>query len=501
MRRRELCKSIVTLSTSLVVCKTNSKEQSDSGGIKISSPQNVLFFGSSHNASEMFLRAIRYLNTHGGGDLYVPSGEYSFDDTVYITINTRITIITASNSLFIKKTDSDLFSIEATITGSMRILGHGEFIYNGPKTNKAACVRFKNQTKGRGIASSSFEINGRMRIRKGRYEWKYGLYLENTRDTIIQGIQIDGLSSELHRSKQIGIYSVSNDSPSVSWTICNVQLNDLYIGFYFECNHIPGIEGLKIINCDIVGVATGISYVNNTKYFPPQIEIIGCHINGYDDLISINKSLSIHIVSCLLYRSGSKGGFIRFTGVQDVTINSVSFAIIDVKTDVPGIVLDGRLSTSAFVRVDNCHYWAYHKKSPFISLLGDIKTISLGLSTKDSYGKWIDTVNLSSPKSNVSIDTETIALTKHDYGDLIGCDLECKEGVLNLSDVVIGPTFISSDVPIKKLVSGKINKRYILIMKDKANFSDDINILNIEEFPKGKSIIEIVCVGDDYYCI
>lgn len=79
--------------------------------------------------------------------------------------------------------------------------------------------------------------------------------------------------------------------------------------------------------------------------------------------------------------------------------------------------------------------------------------------------------------------------------------MECKEGVLNLSDVVIGPTFISSDVPIKKLVSGKINKRYILIMKDKANFSDDINILNIEEFPKGKSIIEIVCVGDDYYCI
>lgn len=83
MRRRELCKSIVTLSTSLVVCKTNSKEQSDSGGIKISSPQNVLFFGSSHNASEMFLRAIRYLNTHGGG-IYMFQVESTLSMILYI---------------------------------------------------------------------------------------------------------------------------------------------------------------------------------------------------------------------------------------------------------------------------------------------------------------------------------------------------------------------------------------------------------------------------------
>ncbi|MFH2396418.1 hypothetical protein ABNF90_18955 [Raoultella ornithinolytica] len=422
---------------------------------------NVLKFGVQENASDAFYNAILYLNKRGGGNLLVPNGNYIFNKSIKTRIGCKISIYTSSNSIMTMKTDDDMFNIIGSENAALRFFGNGEFIYDGPETNSASCIKFVSLIKGKKFASSSFECNGRIRIRKGRNEWAYGIHLTDVRDGILSGIQIDGLNRENAPSRQVGVLINSQHSPSVSWVINNMQVNDVDTAYEIISESVPGVEGLKFFNCDMGGVRSGIYYKNTSTYMPPQIEVVGCHINGRESLISVNRAVSVHIVGGLLYKKGIKGGFIEFNNVSDASIVGITLAVIG--EDSPGILINGsQEEPSGLIRISDCNYWAHGKKSPFIILAGTIYKVGVSNSMKDSDGKFFDISGVRVGKSTIAIDRDTVMLTPIEKGESWGGVIENNDGIVDLNNAVPGVVYLKSN-KISSIHGALLNIEYTLV--------------------------------------
>ncbi|HHT0496710.1 TPA: hypothetical protein ACTXFX_002727 [Raoultella planticola] len=458
---------------------------------------SVLKFGTQENASEAFYLALIYLNKRGGGNLLVPNGNYLFDNAVKTRIGCKISIYTSSNAIMTMKSDCDMFDITGSENAALRFFGNGEFIYDGPETKNAACIRFVSLTNGNKYASSSFECNGRIRIRKGSNEWAYGIHLTDVRDAVLVNIQFDGLNRKDNPSSQIGIFAQSKNAASVSWVISDLQFNDLYTGFHIESSSAPGVEGLKFFNCDMAGVKNGIIFNNSSNYYPPQIELIGCHINGHGTLFSVKKAISIHIVGGLYYRNGTGGAFFIFENVQDVSIVGPSFSTTGKNTDIPCIVISGDTQESSLFRISDVHFWSHGKKSPFLDLKGTVSNVSLSNSTKDSNGKWIDTTELKTKKSTITVCKNTIKLSDIDMGDSWGVKIDNQNGIIDLSSAIPGVVFIDNG-EIKKIIGGRSNVEYTLISESPIKFISGVNVKNGSGLQPQAKVITLLNIGDLY---
>ncbi|MFC0229280.1 hypothetical protein [Serratia aquatilis] len=459
---------------------------------------SVLEFGTSEDASATFYKAILYLNKNGGGNIHIPNGDYKFTRSVKTRIGCKISIYTSSNAIMRMEIDDDMFNIEGSENAALRFFGNGEFIYDGPITDKAACIRFISLKNNGSYASSSFEFNGRMRIRKGKNEWRYGLHLTDVRDAVLVGTQFDGMNREGRPSQQIGVSINSKYSASVSWVISELQINDVDTAFDINSNSTPGIEGLKFFNCDMGGVKNGIVFNNSEVYVPPQIEIFGCHINGYGKLISINRAISIHIIGGLFYKKGNDGCFIELNSVSDVSITGISLALIGIKSDVPGIIISGNLqSPSGLIRISDCNFWGSGKKSPFIKLNGNIYNLTLSNSTKDTKGKWIDISNLNSWKETVSIEANTIRLTKMDIDELWGEVNNNKNGIIDLRNSIPGIVYIQNE-EIMDFIGARINFEYKIIAKKNIIIKSHSKIIAPDVLP-GAKMITMLYDGENYF--
>ncbi|WP_152490671.1 hypothetical protein [Dickeya dadantii] len=463
---------------------------------------NILQFGTMEDASSAFYQALLFINKRGGGNLLVPNGNYSFNKRVEIRIGCKISIYTSSNAIMTMHSDEDMFSIVGSENAAFRIFGNGEFIYSGPRSDHASCIRFTSLNHDGVYASSSFECNGRLRFRKGKNEWKYALHLTDVRDVVLVGPQFDGLNLPERMSEQIGVYVQTKNSASVSWVINDLQFNDMNTAFHIESNTVPGAEGFKFFNCDMVGVKCGIRFKNNAKYYPPQLEIVGCHMNGYGSLIDIDRALSIHIVGGLFYRKGiSEGAFLEFDSVQDVSIVGASFCLTGKETDVPCIIIKSTDGISGFFRISDCHFWANKRKKPFLKILGKINTLLLSNSSKDSSGKWIDTSEMSSFKDNIYIDTNTISLSEVDKGDMWGGGVDCSMGIVDLRNALPGIVYLKNVTTLKKIIGGRINSTYILRSDSVIELQYGVNITNGSEVGKGKKTISVIFDGENYTVI
>ncbi|WP_152495234.1 hypothetical protein [Dickeya sp. NCPPB 3274] len=515
MERRELAKKILYVAGGALAGVTVLESQADelkNQHVDIASlyrskntlhdTVNILQFGTMDDASSAFYQALLYINRRGGGNLLVPNGNYSFNKRVEIRIGCKISIYTSSNAIMTMYSDEDMFSIIGSEHAALRIFGNGEFIYSGPRTDHASCIRFTSFNHDGVYASSSFECNGRLRFRKGKNEWKYAIHLTDVRDVVLVGPQFDGLNLPERMSEQIGVYVQAKNSASVSWVINDLQFNDMNTAFHIESNTVPGAEGFKFFNCDMVGIKCGIYFKNNTKYYPPQLEIVGCHMNGYGSLIDINKALSIHIVGGLFYRKGvSEGAFLEFDSVQDVSIVGASFCLTGKETDVPCILIKSTDGISGFFRISDCHFWANKRRKPFLKILGKINMLLLSNSSKDSSGKWIDTSEMSSFKDNIYIDTNTISLSEVDKGDMWGGVVDCSMGIVDLRNALPGIVYLKNVTALRKIIGGRINSTYILRSDSVIELQYGINITNGSEVGKGKKTISVIFDGENYTVI
>ncbi|WP_193133731.1 hypothetical protein [Klebsiella grimontii] len=175
MERRDFAKKLAVIvsagATGVVSAGVSAEEKNHINKLytqeQLHDTVNVLKFGTQDHASDAFYNAFMYLNKRGGGNLLVPNGNYFFDKPVKTRIGCKISVYTSSNSIMTMKSDGDMFDITGSENAALRFFGNGEFIYNGPVTNSAACIRFISLINGKKYATSSFECNGRIRIRKG----------------------------------------------------------------------------------------------------------------------------------------------------------------------------------------------------------------------------------------------------------------------------------------------------------------------------------------------
>ncbi len=484
---------------------------------KLRDTVSVLDFGTTDDASNAFYLALLHLNKQGGGNLLVPSGNYQFNKSVKARIGCKISIYTSSNTYFTMTEDAHMFDIIGSSNAALRFFGNGEFIYGAnTKTKTAICIRFASMSTEKKYASSSFECSGRMRFRKGKYEWKHSIYLIDPRDVILASPQFDGLNDSNGLSQQTAVVVEANNSAAVSWTLTDLQFNDLYDCISVVSNAVPGAEGFKLVNCDMAGVCHGFSFINKSGYYPPQIELVGCHINGYGTLFEVEKVISIHITGGLYYRRGhglaeseasadsyNDGSFFKFTDVQEVSIVGAGLSITDKKLAVPGIEINGINNESSFIRISDCHFWAHGRDVPFIKLNGKVSNLTLSNSTKDSIGKWIDTTKLSGFKNSIGIDTHTIRLTDADKGDLWGGELQIKNGVLDIRNTLPGIAYLKNDTEtqLKKIVGGKINSLYTIIISKEIELISGLNISNGGSFSKGSKVLNVMCCGDNFVLV
>ena len=248
---------------------------------------SVLDYGLATEASDATSAAIDYLLSVGGGTLFFPRGKYTFSYTIVRTLTASIKIVLDANAELVMSQDADLFYFKTTTGGRLLLCGEGIIRagFAGAQaagvSSSAAVVRFEGTSNVR-----AFGVEGSLRISKGvSGAFKYGLHLTDVQDPKIIGLHMDGYQK---KGEQIGIYITNKNNPSVSWSISNLDFYDLTVGVEIVTVNAPGVEGLKFVDCDFVGVKHGVTYDNNSSYYPPQFEMMGCHVNSYDTCVKLN---------------------------------------------------------------------------------------------------------------------------------------------------------------------------------------------------------------------
>ncbi|WP_282808957.1 hypothetical protein [Klebsiella pneumoniae] len=402
---------------------------------------SVLDYGPANKASDATSDAIDYLLSIGGGTLFFPRGKYTFTDTVFKTLTASIRIALDANAEIVMAKDADLFYFKTTTGGRLLLCGEGiiraGFVGSQAAgvSSYAAVVRFEGTSNVR-----AFGLEGSLRISKGVMgAFKYGLHLTDVQDPKIFGLHIDGYQQ---KGEQVGICITNKNNPSVSWSFSNLDFYDVTVGVEIVTATAPGVEGVKFVDCDFVGVKHGVTYVNNSPYYPPQFEMMGCHVNSYDTCLKLDRLLDIKIIGGLYYRRGftvdgviqSSGSFFEILNCQDIEINGVTGSITNRNVDVPFIVLAGPTVSLAFARIDNNFFWANSRSSPFLTLSGSIRTVVLSAGNiKDSNGKWLvedGVTNLAS--ADILVQNGLNLSPVHD-GNLIISRVPFSDGVVDLS--------------------------------------------------------------------
>ncbi|HHP5629901.1 TPA: hypothetical protein ACSC6L_003939 [Klebsiella pneumoniae] len=401
---------------------------------------SVLDYGPATAASDATSDAIDYLLSIGGGTLFFPRGKYTFTHTIVKTLTASIKIVLDANAELVMSKDADLFYFKTTTSGRLLLCGEGIIRagFVGAEASGvssiAAVVRFEGTANVR-----SFGAEGSLRISKGSMgAFKYGFHLTDVQDPKIYGVHMDGYQQ---KGEQIGIYITNKNNPSVSWSIANLDFYDVTIGVQIVTATAPGVEGLKFVDCDFVGVKHGVTYVNNSLYYPPQFEMMGCHVNSYDTCVKLDRLLDIKIIGGLYYRRGvsvdgviqSNGSFFEISNCQDIEINGVTGSITNSNVDVPFIVLAGPAISLAFARIDNNFFWANSRVSAFLTLSGSIRKVAISASNiKDSNGKWLVEDGVTNPSEADILVQDGLSLSPALDGSLIITTVPYSDGVVNL---------------------------------------------------------------------
>lgn len=113
-------------------------------------------------------------------------------------------------------------------------------------------------------------------------------------------------------------------NPGGSATVVKFLASSIYnvtSGLVFNNNTTPGIEGVELVNVDIVGTQTGVLYQNSQvpTYFPPQLTWIGGHNNSSLRNFDLTGMSQVFIHGGLFYNSGG-AEFIRLVNSSDYSI-------------------------------------------------------------------------------------------------------------------------------------------------------------------------------------
>lgn len=423
---------------------------------KLRDTMSILDYEKSVTEEARWASAIEDLCNRGGGTLIVPAGVYVFTGSIAVSVTKRVQLKFQPGAILHQFVDADLFNIVTTTSGAIDFDGPGEIIAKfGNMSQSSAAIRFQGTSRVR-----SFVCTGSLQIHKDAAsgsQFYEEFHLIDGQDCVIRDVISSGLVGEYHGR---GIYITAINNPSVSWTIDGVDSYDHEIGVYIEGQISPGVEGVKAFNCDWVGCKHGIHWVNESAYFPPQLEVFGCHINSRGACILLKRLVQVHVIGGLYYRRNSDSlpdvsshSFFMFDGIQDMSIVGASLSVTLSSMTLDAITLKG---TGAFGRIDGNHFWMNQRNGAFIKMEGTYSKLAIGgANTKDTDGAWINLDRFTGNHTNIQISSD-LRLSGRDWSTIGNVHVDASSGVVDLSKVKRGMLYLSN-VDSNSVITGFSN--------------------------------------------
>lgn len=413
---------------------------------KLRETMSVTDYAVTTTEEARWTAALADLDSRGGGVLFVPQGTYNFTGSVAIQLSTRIRIRFANGSNLNQTVDADLFNITTTSAGALDLDGPGVITAKfSAKSASAAAVRFQGSSRVR-----SFICTGSLQIFQDEAtvsQFRYGLHLTDVQDGVIRDPLFSALQGTYFGT---AIYVTAINNPSVSWTIDGMDSYNHEIDIDIAGTRSPGVEGVKLINCDLVSSKHGLRWLNTSGYVPPQLEMVGCHVNTKSAGVVLDNVLQVHITGGLYYRSFTSvldpadiaRGFFEFTNVQDWSIIGPSLSVVHSSINVPAILLSG--SSGAFGRIDGTHFWMNGRTGAFVKIVGAITRLQLGAGcTKDTSGRWLDLDDFTGNHGQIQI-SDDIRLTDLDWTSIGNVFCDASSGTVDLRPVKRGNLTLSN---------------------------------------------------------
>lgn len=268
--------------------------------------------------------------TSDGGRVLFPRGLYKLTSAITSAVdNVWIEGYGVDATKILMHADSDLFvatSARCWTISNLRIVANSGASMASGKAIKITGAFFRPSVLIRDVEISPADDGE---------EFKYGIHLTDCGESRIESTVIVGTSSG---STMTGIYLAATDGDLAAGPhkLSAVSVYSASKGIVVE-NNIPaglayvGVEGLQCVNCDLVAVGTGLEYINDATYFPPQITFLGGHVSATTRCIDVDKVTSIFVMGSLLYLSGT-GTHIRMRNVGGGQIQGNTMVVIGAGT-------------------------------------------------------------------------------------------------------------------------------------------------------------------------
>lgn len=441
-----------------------------SGDYYLVTPRSGKSVSGSANFSAALGAAIDSVLTAGGGVITIPPGTWTAASTITRTLTAPVTIVLAPGAVISKTTDGDLFAFTLSGSGSITLTGTGTLAasWSGASTT-AAALRVVGTTSSRTVT-----VGGGVQIMIGAGVWKYGLHCTDVQDPLIDGVLMAG-GGETSGSME-GIYITCVNGPSVSWTIRGLDLYNVLYAVHVGFTRSPGVEGLKLVDCDFVGVKHGLWFDNQGTYSPPQIELNSCHINSYNSCVKITRAIQVSVIGGLYYRYSrtggtfSEGAFFELDGVQGFVAEGPHLSVTTAGVDIYGFSISSVSQASAFLRFLGVHFWATARSAPVIKITGNAYAITLaGDCVKDTNGQWIDTSAMTSAGTEICVD-RSLRIVASDYPSMVMTDCAYSAGAINVAGALWGMVNITGAVSGNTITSitGTVPGRTYVLKCDTA---------------------------------
>lgn len=339
---------------------------------RLSDTVSVLDYGTSlMSLSQKLQLAFNDLNARNGGDILIPAGFYSWGTTtVTATLNKPIGLIYDSAAIISVTTPLAMFDINV----NQKIFtsrGAGTILSNwGAASGEGAIVyKLKDYTLKRSAIISDLQI-----YRADSSIFEYGV-----KGTLIN----DSEFFKLHFNVQNGIYidnagSIASVAHCMTHTFNTCKFYNGVNGITLSNSTYPGIEGCKLITCDLLATR-GLRYLWTTAptYLPPQLAVIGCHFNSKYP-VEIQAASQVSLIGNTVYVNTTAADIadavVVLRGVESFQIVGNNFSPIGARTDATTpscIMLDSFTGASsvyptAHGDIGNNTWWAEYSTKPCI---------------------------------------------------------------------------------------------------------------------------------------
>lgn len=400
-------------------------------------PLNILRYGTNSipgvtDMTSAMQTAINVAIALGGGAVYVPSGSYAIKSAVGGTLIVPLRIYGdgAGCTNIIQPNDANVFSFVLTVLTSRLIVEELRITpaFGSPMTNGRAISVFGEP----GIfPPRALTIQNVVILGSGTTdEFRYCIFANGICNAYIAGIEFHG-NQTTTSTTSVGIHieSTPGGNQSTAWDIVTPQLYSFNIGIEIATSVKPGVEGIIVTGGSIVGVNFGFKANNSLglgTYAPPQIGLIGSHINSNNNCVDITSYVDVFIKDCYMIRLGSNtGSFIAFSAVQNFVIEAI--CTVGGTTDVPVLSMAGSLSPCANGEMTGFFQGQASSTNRVVTATGSISVVRVR-GEMNAYAGWIPPVSspgytgtlLCNPSDVIPLTSDEISVTITPSGGVAG---------------------------------------------------------------------------------